>query len=78
MTTVTRTIVVLAIALVTSLTGAMAQDASNSYGTFSSSGTGIVIPARSWDISAEVDNKISKLSSARTAGTCRGCMMAFP
>lgn len=56
-----RTICGLAIALGISLAGAMAQEASNDYGTFTASGPGIVVPARSWDISAEVSNKISKL-----------------
>ena len=55
------TIFALAFALGVSLGGAMAQEASNAHGNFTASGTGIVIPARSWDISAEASNKISKL-----------------
>ena len=40
---------------------AMAQEAPVSYGKFSASGDGVVVPARSWDISAEVPNQIKKI-----------------
>ena len=40
---------------------AMAQDTSSNHGKFSASGSGIVVPARSWDISAEVPNQIKKI-----------------
>jgi RND family efflux transporter MFP subunit len=38
-----------------------AQNADSDLGKFSASGSGIVVPARSWDISAEVPNQIKRI-----------------
>jgi RND family efflux transporter MFP subunit len=40
---------------------AFAQNADSALGKFSASGSGIVVPARSWDISAEVPNQIKRI-----------------
>lgn len=48
-------------ALGLSVASAMAQQMPNAQGGFTSAGIGIVLPARSWDISAEVSNKINKI-----------------
>ena len=56
-----RFLCIFSVALWLPVAGLLAQDASNTAGSFTSAGTGIVIPARSWDISAEVSNKINKL-----------------
>lgn len=58
---VNRFLCVFTLTLWLPLAGVLAQDASNAKDNFTSAGTGIVLPARSWDISAEVSNKISKL-----------------
>jgi RND family efflux transporter MFP subunit len=56
-----RAIFGLIFALGLSVASAMAQQMSNAHGSFTAAGIGIVLPARSWDISAEVSNKINKL-----------------
>ncbi len=58
---VNRFLCVFTVALWLPFFGVLAQDASNAKDNFTSAGTGIVLPARSWDISAEVSNKINKL-----------------
>jgi RND family efflux transporter MFP subunit len=61
MINVRRTICTIAFALGMPYAGVLAEETANAYRTFTASGTGIVLPARSWDISAEVSNKINKL-----------------
>ena len=40
---------------------AMAEDAPSAYGKFSASGDAVIIPARSWDLSAVASNQIHKI-----------------
>jgi RND family efflux transporter MFP subunit len=61
MTILGRTIWVVFLAFGMSASGTLAQENTKAEGRFTSAGTGIVLPARSWDISAEVSNKINKL-----------------
>jgi membrane fusion protein (multidrug efflux system) len=61
MTILERTIWLVFLAFGMSVAGATAQENPKPQVTFTSAGTGIVRPARSWDISAEVSNKINKL-----------------
>ena len=58
---VNRFLCVFTAALWLPLAGVLAQEYPKPQVAFTSAGTGIVLPARSWDISAEVSNKISKL-----------------
>lgn len=58
---VNRFLCVFTVVLWLPVAGVLAQEVSNAKDNFTSSGTGIVLPARSWDISAEVSNKINKL-----------------
>ena len=58
---VNRFLCVFTVVLWLPFAGVLAQEVSNAKDNFTSSGTGIVLPARSWDISAEVSNKINKL-----------------